>query len=223
MSEVREQVRADLHARLIAQGAGDDFDTRAVFDEVDRLLAQALAHDNPRAFLLLAHLDEPWRPALSVDFPSHRGAFAAGAIRFAKQRLVFPVVRWLFEHSQAWNLVRNRLSQLVQNALLKEQGLTRFDDATDAGVTLTRALIGELAREIRAAGAEPVILVIPNRALESNFPMTPDEVTALGATLIDGRSFLTEEDDYPLDAHWRASGHAKAAEALARHFADKPK
>lgn len=100
MSEVREQVRAELYARLVAQGAGDDFDSRAVFDEVDRLLAQALAHDNPRAFLLLAHLDEPWRPALSVDFPSHRGRLAGGAIRFAKQRLVFPIVRWLFEYAQ---------------------------------------------------------------------------------------------------------------------------
>ena len=100
MREVRDRVRADLHARMIAQGAGDDFDSRAVFDAVDDLFAQALAHQDHRALLLPAHFDEPWKPALSVDFPGHRNRLAAGAIRFAKSRLVLPVVRWLFEYAQ---------------------------------------------------------------------------------------------------------------------------
>jgi hypothetical protein len=99
MSEVREQVRADLHARLIAAGAGDDFDSRAVFDEVDRLLAQALAHADPKALLIPALLADPWRPALSLDFTGHRGGVAARAIRTVKARLVLPVVRWLYEYS----------------------------------------------------------------------------------------------------------------------------
>ena len=97
MREVREQVRADLHARLITAGAADDFDSRAVFDEVDRLLAQALAHGDPKALLIPALLPDPWRPALSLDFTGHRGGVAARAIRAAKARLVLPVVRWLYE------------------------------------------------------------------------------------------------------------------------------
>lgn len=125
-------------------------------------------------------------------------------------------LRWLFEHSQAWTLIRNRLSQLVQNAKLKEQGLKDFDDATPAGVTLTQALLGELAREIRADGARPIFLIIPNSpGMVSDFPLGAGEVEALGATLVDGRAFLSPADYYKADGHWRASGHRKAAAELA--------
>jgi hypothetical protein len=130
-------------------------------------------------------------------------------------------LRWLFEYSEAWNLVRNRLSQLVQNARLKEQGLKTFNDATAPGVALTRALIAELARDVAAAGAQPVVLVIPNRDIVSNFPLTEPEVAALGATLVDGRDFLATGDYYRLDGHWRPSGHRKAAEALAAALAQR--
>ena len=100
MEEIRGKIRDDLHARLIGHGARDDFAERAIFDEVDRVFAQALAHDDPRALLLATRLEEPWRPLLSLEFPGHRNKLAAGAIRFAKSRLVLPVVRWLFEYSQ---------------------------------------------------------------------------------------------------------------------------
>ena len=99
MTEVRDQVRADLHARLVAQGGGADFDSRATFDEVDRLIAAAVAHDDPRALLIPARLPDPWRPALSLDLPGHRGGVAGRAIHFAKAKLVLPVVRWLYEYS----------------------------------------------------------------------------------------------------------------------------
>ncbi|MBL8202135.1 MAG: SGNH/GDSL hydrolase family protein [Chromatiales bacterium] len=127
-----------------------------------------------------------------------------------------PPVRWLFEHSEAWNLIRNRLSILVQNSLLKKQGLKQFDDATTPAVGLTRALLLQLARQIQADGARVVFVVIPNQdRLRSNFPLTRAEVEAAGATLLDGRDFLTPDDYYPRDGHWRPSGHRKAAEQLA--------
>lgn len=124
-------------------------------------------------------------------------------------------VRWLFEHSEAWNLVRNRLSALVQNALLERQGLQKFDDSTPVGVELTRALLAALAAEARAAGARPVFLVIPNQLMTSNFPLDSAAVDEMGATLVDGREFLEPADYYRRDGHWRASGHRKAAEQLA--------
>jgi hypothetical protein len=99
MDDVRGRVRAELHARLVAQGAGDDFESRSVFDEVDRLFDQALAHEHPRALLLPARLVDPWRPDLSLDFPTHRRGLAGRLIRFAKARLVLPVVRWLYEYA----------------------------------------------------------------------------------------------------------------------------
>jgi hypothetical protein len=99
MAEVRDQVRADLHARLVAQGGADDFDSRATFDEVDRLFAAAVAHDDPRGLLIPARLPDPWRPALSLDLPGHRAGVTGKAIHFAKAKLVLPVVRWLYEYA----------------------------------------------------------------------------------------------------------------------------
>jgi hypothetical protein len=99
MDDVRARVRAELFGRMARDGSGDDFDSRAVFDEVDRLLTRALAHDDPRALLLAARLDDPWQPALSLDFTGHRGGVTARAIHFVKSRVVLPVVRWLYEYS----------------------------------------------------------------------------------------------------------------------------
>jgi hypothetical protein len=99
MEEVRARVRAELYARIVRTGAADDFDSPAVFDEVDRLLTRALAHDDPRALLVAARLDQPWAPALSLDFTGHRSGVAARAIHYAKSRVVLPVVRWLYEYS----------------------------------------------------------------------------------------------------------------------------
>ena len=99
MDEVRGRVRAELHARLVAQGAGDDFESRCVFDEVDALFDRALAHEHPRALLLPARLPDPWQPALSLDFATHRRGLAGRVIRFTKARIVLPVVRWLYEHA----------------------------------------------------------------------------------------------------------------------------
>jgi hypothetical protein len=114
MDEVRAQVRAELFDRMVQKGSGDDFDSRAVFDEVDRLLTRALAHDDPRALLMAARLDDPWRPALSLDFTGHRGGVTGRAIHFAKSRVVLPVVRWLYEY----NSENFRRQQRVNVALM---------------------------------------------------------------------------------------------------------
>ena len=118
MDEIRGRIRDDLHARLVGHGARDDFADRAVFDEVDRVFAQALAHEDPRALLLPARLEQPWRPLLSLEFPGHRSKLAAGAIRFAKSRLVLPIVRWLFEYAQE-NFRRQHQVNVVLMATLQ--------------------------------------------------------------------------------------------------------
>ncbi len=128
---------------------------------------------------------------------------------------LFPPIRWLFEHSQAWNLVRNRLSGIVQNSLLRKQGLEKFNDSNPKGVNLTRALLGQLVNEIRADGATPIVVIIPDRKrMDSTFPMTEAELTTLGAGLLDGRGYLIREDYYNRDSHWRPSGHEKTAARL---------
>jgi len=94
---------------------------------------------------------------------------------------------------------------------LKKQGLKRFDETNPPAVELTRALIIQMVNEVKSDGAQATVFIIPNKKRQSNFPLTPEEVTAAGATLIDGREFLERRDYYDRDQHWRASGHQKAA------------
>jgi hypothetical protein len=129
--------------------------------------------------------------------------------------LSFPPLRFLFEHSEAWNLVRNRLSSLVQKALIRDQGLKDYGDATPESVALTSALLKEIVAATRRDGARPVFVIIPNgRGMTSNFPLTKDELAALQVPLIDGRDYLEASDYYRRDNHWRAIGHRKTAEKL---------
>lgn len=98
MDEVRARVRAELYARMVHKGSGDDFDSRAVFDAVDELITRALAHDDVNGQIIAARVAPPWQPSLSLDVASHRAGMAGRTIELAKSRLVMPVVRFLFEH-----------------------------------------------------------------------------------------------------------------------------
>ena len=132
-----------------------------------------------------------------------------------RERLyAFPPTRWLFEHSQLWNLVRNRLSLLVQRSLLASHAMNTFVTPSEHAVALTRALLLRFVADLRRDGVLPIVFVIPTRDLASNFPMTRQEVLDVGADLVDGRGFLTRQDYFVRDTHWRPSGHEKAARAL---------
>jgi hypothetical protein len=143
MDEVRDRVRDEIFARLVAQGAGDDFESRAVFDEVDRLLTRALAHEDPRALLLPARLPDPWQPALSLDFAGHRRGLAGRTIRFTKARIVLPVVRWLYEHANE-NFRRQRQVNVALMACL--QALAADQARLKARLAEVERRLGEPAR-----------------------------------------------------------------------------
>lgn len=123
-------------------------------------------------------------------------------------------IRWLFENSQGWNLIRNRLSALVQKTYLKKQGLKSYSDSSNTADILTRRLLLELVNEIREDNARPVVFVIPHKGLESNFPLETNAVTASGAEFVDGRKYLSSEHYHNRDSHWNAGGHKVAAAIL---------
>lgn len=128
----------------------------------------------------------------------------------------FAPLRWLFEHSEAWNFFRNRLSGVIQQSLIRNQGLDGYDDTNAAGIELTRGLLREIAKVARRDGAAAVLVVIPTRVGKSNFPMSSSEVSEMGVSLIDARTFLVSEHYYDTDSHLRPSGHRLLAEQLAR-------
>jgi hypothetical protein len=114
---VRERVRADL----IKHGASPAFEDPALFNEVERLVRDAIDRSQPAALLLPQVLGEPsmWRLETAMRYQSHRGGVMASLIVFAKRRLMMPIFRWLFEYSRD-NFERQRRLNHVLFACVQE-------------------------------------------------------------------------------------------------------
>jgi hypothetical protein len=126
-----------------------------------------------------------------------------------------PPVRWLFVYSQAWNLLRNRLSGLVQQHLLHKVGLKTYNEGTAYGIALTRSLLLQLQGEVESDGAKFIVMIIPDtNTITSNFPFTRVEWQTRGMAVADGRDFIDRNDYYARDGHWKPLAHRKAAQVL---------
>lgn len=127
----------------------------------------------------------------------------------------FGVFRWLAENSRAWRLVREKVSYLVQQTMLKEQGLQGFSDTNTEVLTLAGALVLQFIKDVQADGARPIVVIIPyGKDITSNFPLDAESVEKMGADFVDGRDYYVE-DDYFIEGHWNVTGHRKTAERLA--------
>jgi hypothetical protein len=125
-------------------------------------------------------------------------------------------LQWVFLYSQFWNLLRNRLSALVQRHSLDQVGLKSYNDGNTYGVALTRALLLALRREVESDGARFIVFIVPdnNDPSISNFPFRRSEWQTIGMNVVDGRNVVDRTDYFARDGHWRPTGHQKAAQAL---------
>jgi hypothetical protein len=115
MAELQDRVRARLREELLQHGASRALEDPAVFAEVERVLREATSRTGIRALLLPEFLGDPssWRLEPALSYSSHRSAATAAVIRGVKQRVLMPMLRWLFEYSHD-NFVRQ---QRVNHAL----------------------------------------------------------------------------------------------------------
>jgi hypothetical protein len=119
MKQIESDVRANIRRRLIKHGM-PAYEDEAVFERV-RAMLQHAADGRDLDVLLLPELledDVDWALDPNLRLSSHRPA-AGGLILFAKRRLVLPVVRWLFEYSQA-NFRRQQQLNKILLACIEE-------------------------------------------------------------------------------------------------------
>lgn len=121
MTELRARVRERLREGLLRHGASRAFEDPALFAEVERLLQAGTQAADADTLMLPGLLGDPstWRIETAMRYQSHRGPGAASLIVFLKQRLLMPVLRWLFEYSRD-NFERQRRVNQVLFAVVQE-------------------------------------------------------------------------------------------------------
>jgi hypothetical protein len=120
MSELQGRVRERVRAELVRHGASSALEDPALFADIDALLRSAIERSQPSALLLPELLGDPssWRLETAITYRSHRGA-AAAPIVFVKQRVLMPLLRWLYEFNRD-NFERQRRINQVLFACVQE-------------------------------------------------------------------------------------------------------
>ena len=121
MAELHDRVKARVRADVLRHGASPALDDATLFADVERLLRNATDRSQPAALMLPELLGEPdtWRLETALHYRSHRSGPLAALFVFGKQRLLMPVLRWLFEYSRD-NFERQRRVNNVLFACVQE-------------------------------------------------------------------------------------------------------
>ena len=136
-------------------------------------------------------------------------------VRAREKMYAIPLIRFLFQHSQAWNLIRNRLSSIVQKRLLSNKGLSDFEgNNNDQAKKLNKAILTKLVKTIHKDDTNVGIFIIPLRTLKSNFPFDPKENRNDVLFILDGRKIFNPTDYFVSDGHLNPLGHSKAAKTI---------
>ena len=121
MTELHERVRGRLRERLLSHGASREFEDPALFADVERILQSATSTGDGQALLLPELLGDrdTWRLQTAMRYQSHRASGVASVFIFVKQRVLMPMLRWLFEYSRD-NFERQRRVNDVLFACVQE-------------------------------------------------------------------------------------------------------
>ncbi|GAA4463450.1 hypothetical protein GCM10023093_11940 [Nemorincola caseinilytica] len=113
---------------------------------------------------------------------------------------------------------RNMLAYYCLNALknIRVKDLYKDHLSGERAVKGTKAFVlvaEELARFAKETQCALTIVYIPAMDAEHNkyMPLVRDVCAKLGLQFADLGQVITPEDVYPMDMHWKASGHSKAA------------
>jgi hypothetical protein len=120
MDDIEADVRRRIRLTLIERGSAVAYEDVEVFERAFAQLRRAVVGRNLDALMLpeLLSDDAEWELEPNLRFSSHR-PIAGRAVLFAKQRLLMPLVRWLFEYGQA-NFKRQRDLNRILLACIEE-------------------------------------------------------------------------------------------------------
>jgi hypothetical protein len=123
MAELHGRVRERLRGELVEAG-GDAFADPTVFADVEGVMRAAVSTPEHARLILPELLGEPdtWRLTTKIAYRSHRGTGAASLILFVKQRVLMPLLRWMYEYSRD-NFERQRRTNHVLFACVQELAL----------------------------------------------------------------------------------------------------
>lgn len=120
-AELQAKVRDAVRRELLRHGASDALTDAALFARLDDLLRAAITRSHPSSLLLPELLGDPstWRLETAMRYSSHRGSATGGIFVFVKQRMLMPLLRWLFEYGRD-NFERQRRVNDVLFACVQE-------------------------------------------------------------------------------------------------------
>jgi hypothetical protein len=147
MAELHDRVRARLRERLLSHGASREFEDPALFADVERVLQAATTTGDGQALLLPELLGDrdTWRLQTAMRYQSHRASGVGSAFIFVKQRVLMPMLRWLFEYSRD-NFERQRRVNDVLFACVQELAIENARLRRDV-----QALVGAHGAEAAAS------------------------------------------------------------------------
>jgi hypothetical protein len=139
MREIEGEVRRQRRDRVLAHGGPEEYEDEEIFAIVESVLRRAVEQRDAGALLLpeLIDLDDEWDLQLPLRFTTHR-RFTGRLILFVKQRVLRPLMHWLYEYSLENFRRQQRINRLLfasieELALENAKLRLRLDDSERAG------------------------------------------------------------------------------------------